>query len=108
MAANNYRLPDPLRVTGSNVGDNWQRFREQWENYELAADITDASSEKRAAIFLTAIGREAYDVFRTFEFTPATDRKKIDKILEIFETFCVCVVSVTYEQYVQICSIHTG
>ena len=99
MNAANFRLPDPLRVTGSNVADNWQRFREQWSNYLLATELTDASSERQAAIFLTAVGTEAYDVFRSFEFAPETDRKKIEKIIEKFETFCVGVVNVTYERY---------
>jgi len=60
--ANNYRVPDPLRVTGSNVADDWRRFREQYENYEIASDIADKSQEKRAAVFLTCVGNDAYDV----------------------------------------------
>ena len=99
MAIPNYRLPDPLKVTGSNVADNWERFREQWENYELAADLTDASSEKKAAIFLTCVGSEAYDVYRSMEFPSADDKKKIENIVEAFETFCVGAVNVTYERY---------
>ena len=99
MAIPNYRLPDPLKVTGSNVADNWERFREQWENYELAADLTDASSEKKAAIFLTCVGSEAYDVYRSMEFPSADDKNKIENIVEGFETFCVGAVNVTYERY---------
>ncbi len=53
--ANNLRVPEPLRVSGSNVADDWRRFRDQFENYELAVDLANASQEKRAAIFLTSI-----------------------------------------------------
>src|SRR5664279_119273 len=77
-AASNIRLPDPLSITGSAVADNWRRFKEQWDNYVLAADLDEASSEKQAAILLTCVGGEAYDVFRSFEFASAADRKKID------------------------------
>jgi hypothetical protein len=97
--ASNIRLPDPLSITGSDVADNWRRFREQWDNYVLAADLEDASSEKQAAILLTCVGGEAYDVFRSFEFASAADRKKIDKVTEAFENFCVGQVNVTYERY---------
>ena len=30
----NYRVPDPLRINGSNVADDWRRFREQYEYYD--------------------------------------------------------------------------
>jgi len=33
MATNtNYRVPDPLRINGSNGADDWRRFREQYEH----------------------------------------------------------------------------
>jgi len=98
--ANNYRVPDPLRVTGSNVADDWRRFREQYENYEIASDIADKSQEKRAAVFLTCVGNDAYDVYRAMEFEPAENRKKLDHIIAAFEKFCVGAVNVTYERYV--------
>ena len=98
--ANNFRIPDPLRVTGSNVADDWRRFREQYENYELASDLTDKSQEKRAAVFLTCIGNDAYDVYRTMEFESPEDRKRLDPVIAAFEKFCVGAVNVTYERYV--------
>jgi len=99
-AVNNYRLPDPLRVTGSNVAEDWRRFREQYENYEIASDLTDKTQEKRAAVFLTCIGNEAYDVYRSMEFDQAADRKKLDPVIAAFEKFCIGAVNVTYERYV--------
>ena len=99
MAAANLRLPEPLNMAGSNVADNWHRFRDQWENYELAADLTEASSEKRAAVFLTCIGSDAYDVYRSMEFDTVANKKKIDPIIQAFEVFCVGAVNVTYERY---------
>ena len=100
MATNtNYRVPDPLRINGSNVADNWRRFREQYEYYEIASDISDKSQEKRAAVFLTCIGNDAYDVCRAMEFEDAENRKKLDPIIAAFENFCVGAVNVTYEQW---------
>ena len=95
-----YRMPDPLKITGSNVTDNWSRFKEQWNNYVIAADLGDATEEKRAAVFLTCIGSDAYDVFRTFEFADAASRRKIDTVVAAFETYCVGAVNVTYERYI--------
>lgn len=95
----NLRLPDPLRVHDGNVADNWQRFREQWNNYEVASDLSEESSEKRGAVFLACIGSDAFDVYRTMQFESPADRKKIDKLIEAFESFCIGAVNVTYERY---------
>jgi len=97
--SSNLRLPDQLRINGGDVADNWQRFREQFENYVVAADLSESSSEKRAAVFLSCIGGEAFDVFRTMQFESADDKKKIEKLLEAFESFCIGTVNVTYERY---------
>src|SRR6218665_1896078 len=98
MSLQNLRLPDPLKVSGGNVADNWERFKDQWENYERAADLTDASAEKRAAVFLTCLGGEAYDTYRSLAL-PAGDKKDIAKLIEAFETFCIGSVNVTYQRY---------
>ena len=68
----NLCVPDPLRVLGSNMADDWQRFREQYDNYEMAADLTHKSQEKRDAVFLTCIGNDAYDIYCTMEFESGT------------------------------------
>jgi len=39
-------------------------------------------------------------MFRSLEFETPADRKKIDKVIEAFETFYVGAVNVTYERYV--------
>ena len=83
MATNtNYRVPDPLRINGSNVADDWRRFREQYEHYETASDIADKSQEKRAAVLLTCIGNDAgYDALRAMELEDAESRQKLDPII---------------------------
>ena len=49
--------------------------------------ISRISQEKRAAVFLTCIGNDAYDVFRAMEFEDAENRKKLDPIIAAFENF---------------------
>ena len=88
-----------MKVHGSNVADNWQRFHEQWQNYEVAVGLTEESCTKRGAIFLTCIGNDAYDVYRTFEFEDGVNRKDINAITKAFEAFCIGQVNVTYERY---------
>jgi hypothetical protein len=78
--ATNLRLPEPLKVTRSNVAGNWERFREQWENYEFAAELTEASSAKSSAVFLTCLGGEAYNAYRSMDIPTAADKRHIDNI----------------------------
>jgi hypothetical protein len=95
-----YKPPGPLKIHGSDIADNWNRFKEQWDNYEVATGIKEESAEKRGAIFLTCIGTDAYDVYRSMEFETGVDKKKIDVITTAFKAFCVGNVNVTYERYV--------
>jgi len=69
------------------MADDWRRFKEQFEIYKLASDLTDVSQEKRAAVFLTCIGNDAYDVYCTLQFDSAEDHKKIDTVIATFEKF---------------------
>jgi len=64
----------------------------------VAADLTGATPEKRAAV-LACIGSDAYDVYRAMHFESDEESKKIDNILEGFQVFCVGAVNETYEQY---------
>jgi len=93
-----YRPPDQLKLTGACSAASWERFIDQWNNYEIAMELQNQSSEKRAAILLTRVGGDAIDVFRTFELSD-TDRKDIDKVIEAFRAYCIGTVNVTYERY---------
>ena len=67
-------------------------------NYVIAADLSTTTSEKRAAVFLMCVGSDAYDVYRVMHFDSDEDSKKIQKILEGFQVFCVGAVNETYQQ----------
>ena len=88
-----YRPPDQLKISGSDVADNWRRFKDQWDNYEVAIELSEASSEKRAAVFLTCVGPEAYDVYRAMHFESDEERKKIENVVAGFEAFCIGAVN---------------
>ena len=80
-ASNNHAIPPPapLKVTG-DVATDWERFKSEFENYEIATDLVDSNAKKRAAVFLACLGSAAHAIFRTFKFDDEADRNKIDKI----------------------------
>ena len=92
----NIPFPSQLKVTGGNVAAEWKRFQSQWTNFEVASDLEEKSSSKRAAVFLACIGTEAYEAFRTMDFATEEDRSDIEKMIEAFERHCVGEVNITF------------
>jgi len=62
----NLRLPDPLKVHGGDVADNWKRFREQWTNYEVASDLSTASEEYARRARRPVVNRRRWRPRRTY------------------------------------------
>src|SRR5678815_1046510 len=89
-------FPSQLKMTGGNVASEWKRFKSQLANFEVASDLEEKSSSKRAAVFLACIGSEAYETFQTMDFETEGDRADIDKVIEAFERHCVGAVSYTH------------
>ena len=94
----NIPFPSALNLKTSCMAVDWKRFKGQWANYEIATDLAEKLSKKRAAVFLACIGTEAYELYQTMEFT-GDDDQDIEKIIDAFEKHCVGEVNITYERY---------
>ena len=73
-------VPAPMNCKG-DIPANWAFFREQWENYEVAADLIEKDDAVRSATLKTVMGRECYDVLRHLSMEEG-DRKKPTVILD--------------------------
>ena len=91
--------PDPLQLSKGNSSQNWKRFKQKWNNYELATDIAGKDDQVRVATFLTVIGDEALDVYNAFTWDSDEDKVKMDKVLEQFEKFFEPQKNTIYERY---------
>jgi hypothetical protein len=91
-------LPPKLEVTGDIAG-HWKRCKRMWQNYEIVTRLDGEPTEYRAATFLSCVGPEALDVFEGLPFADEAERSNIDKILELFEQYCLGEVNETYESY---------
>ena len=98
--ASSIPLPPPLILTKGNAAFNWRRFKRQWENYEAATLLSSQPATRRAAILLSCIGTDAYDIFRSMAFAADDDRQDVGKIIEAFDNFCIGEINVSYERYV--------
>lgn len=86
--------PTPLKL-GGDIAANWERFKHEWQNYEIATDLAEGNAKKRAAVFLACIGSAANAKFRTFKFENADDKQDVDKVIEAFQKYCIGEANLT-------------
>lgn len=85
-------------ILEGNCAENWKKFKQNYDIFEVAAEIDIKSEPIRIATFLNTIGPEALEVYNAFDLT-ADNRKKLVKIFEAFEQFCEGRVNETYERF---------
>ena len=90
-------LPAPLNLNGDAVSD-WKRFKSQWADYEIAAELTESTEVKRAAIFRSSLGTEAYQRYMSFDLS-TEESQSVASIVAAFDRYIVGEVNVTFERY---------
>ena len=91
-----FPLPESLSLQG-NIAENWRRWKQRFELYMVTSGKDSKSDEVKAATFLP--GPEALEVFNTLSFDNAGDEKKLDKVIEKFEAYCIPRKNVTWERH---------
>ena len=66
----------------------------------VASGKNSKSDEVKAATFLHIAGPEALEIFNTLSFDDAGDDKKLDKLVEKFEAYCIPRKNITWERHV--------
>ena len=90
--------PSALTLTG-NLAENWGRFKQQFEIYEIASGLGRKDGKVRAMTLLHVAGSEALEVYNTFQWDADDDKKKVDKIMEKFERYCNPRKNLTFERH---------
>ena len=99
MASFGFKPPEELDVYASNKAAEWERFKQRFDVYATATSLVDKDDEVQAATFLHLIGSAAHEVSNTFEFDDEEDRKKLKKLQEKFEAYCVPKKNITMERH---------
>jgi hypothetical protein len=80
---------DPLNMQGDLVAE-WTRFADQWNSYERQfPQLATMSSKRRAAIFLSWVGSDAFLFCRKNMFEREEDRYDFDKLVAAFQRHCL-------------------
>ena len=100
VESNIARPPEPLNLEDrAHRGENWKNFKREWPYYEIAAGIASKTEKIRVAALLNVIGRDALDMYETFQWDAEGDNFKIAKVLEKFEQRCVLARNEIFERY---------
>ena len=94
----NVPLPTRLKMTG-DLGENWRRWRQIWESYEIVSRLSEQSDEYRVAVFITCVGQDALEIYSALPFKEEGDKKRIQPVLALMEAYCVGDTNVIYERF---------
>jgi hypothetical protein len=82
-----------------DVAGNWDFFKPQWSDYEIATGLDKREESVRLATLRSAMGRECLQILLNLNLSEE-DKKKIDKCLEALENYFKPTRNVVYERYV--------
>ena len=75
-------LTQQLDLKSCNKEASWKLFRQIWNNFEIATDLTEATDHKRVATLLSVIGKDAIEVYNTFTWNRQGDSLKLKEVLK--------------------------
>ncbi|KAK6190707.1 hypothetical protein SNE40_002510 [Patella caerulea] len=95
----NVPLPPKLEVKG-NLSNNWKRWRQLWDSFEIVSRTKDQSGKYRVATFITCVGPDALDIYNGLPFENEEAKTNMDTILNLMERHCLGETNVIYERYI--------
>ena len=91
------RAPKPLIIdSGRDMSSEWKLWRQQYELFQTAAQLTKEDDEIQIATFLSIIGFEALRIYNNFK---KENGDTVKKILDKFDGHFVTKRNVTFERY---------
>ncbi len=81
MASYQIPAPPPLLMKG-DMPTNWKVFKQAWDYFVIATELSDKSDAIRAATLCSVMGPESVKVMNTLTTLTAEDKLKPEPILE--------------------------
>jgi len=85
--------------TKGNLAANWKKWMQIWKAYEIVTGLNKQPSTLRVATFIMCIGPDALEIHTGLPFLSDDDRQNIDKVLELWQNYCIGKTNVIYERY---------
>ena len=72
--------PETLNLTGSNIAENWRRWKQRFELFSLASGLSEIDEKVQVATLLHIASAEALEVYNTFSWENDEHKKKVEKL----------------------------
>ena len=82
-----------------DVAGNWEFFKQQWSDYEIATGLIHRENTIRLATLRSAMGRECLQIFLNLNLSE-DDKQNIARCLEALDQYFKPTRNVVYERYV--------
>ena len=93
----NFPVPSAMVCRG-DITSNWEFFKQQWQDYEVATGLDQKSQSSRLATFRSVMGKECLQIFLNLNF--GTEVLTITSALKALENYFLPKRNVVYEKYV--------
>ena len=93
----NFPVPAPMKVSGDWI-NNWEFFRQQWEDYELATGLDKQPEAIRLATLRSVMGKDCLQIFLNLKLTEE-ESTSVNASLAALEAYFKPKTSVVYERY---------
>ena len=98
MAASQIPLPGAMDCSNKDLVVTWKQFREGFEIYEIATDLTAKDEKKRVATLKIAMGKECLNILKHLDMSEE-DGKSVSKILDALSRHFTPQPNIVYERY---------
>ena len=86
-----------MNVKGDPV-NNWEFFRQQWTDYEVATGLDKQEQKIRLATLRSVMGKECLQIFLNLKLEPA-QRNDVNACIQALEAYFKPKRNVVYERY---------
>ncbi|XP_015755742.1 PREDICTED: uncharacterized protein LOC107335261 [Acropora digitifera] len=93
----NFPIPVPMKVSGDRI-NNWEFFRQQWEDYELATGLDKRPEAIRLATLRSVMGKDCLQIFLNLKLTEE-EASSVNSSLAALAAYFKPKTSVVYERY---------
>ena len=94
----NFPIPAPMVCKGNLVA-NWEFFRQQWEDYEVATGLDKQTSKIRLASLRSVMEKDCLQTFLNLNIS-VEDRNNVEACMTALENYFKPQRNVVYERYV--------
>ena len=94
----NFPVPQPMVCKG-DLATNWEFFRQQYEDYEVATELSKQATLVRLASLRSLMGKDCLQIFRNLSLFPA-QQESVTSYLDALESYFKPQRNVVYERYV--------